>query len=103
MNKRQERIERVIGWYRKIRAKQSQYGESGPNFWREDIQLNFDPICKCDENGEPMLSEKEKTMEAVAEEITQLLRERNLTAREAIDVLDIVNSTISRIIAEKLF
>lgn len=65
--------------------------------------MKIEPICKCDENGKPILSEKDKVMKTLADEITQLLRERNLTAREAIDVLDYVSSSISRIIEEMLF
>ena len=63
----------------------------------------FGAICSVDENGNPILSEKEKEMRATAEEITQLLRERNLTVGEARSVLDSVGHIISQSVEEMRF
>lgn len=57
-------------------------------------------LCGVDENGNPIMSEREKMMVATAEEITQLLKERNLTVGEARGVLDSVEHTISQSVEE---
>ena len=58
----------------------------------EEMVTTFDAI--------PEMSEREKMMETTAEEITQLLRERNLTVGEARSVLDYAERTISRSVEE---
>lgn len=63
----------------------------------------FSAICSLDENRNPILSEREKMMEATAEEITQLLKGRNLTVGEARSVLNYVERAISRTVEEMLF
>ena len=62
--------------------------------------MEYTPICKCDENGNPILSERAKNMLATAEEIVQLLRKHNLTVGEARSVLDKVERTISQNVEE---
>ena len=62
--------------------------------------MEYTPICNVDDNGNPILSEREKRMEATAEEIVQLLRKHNLTVGEARSVLNSVGCAISQSVEE---
>lgn len=53
-----------------------------------------EPICKLDEEGKPILSERDKKLGAVQEEVVQVLKKHNLSVGDAINAIDLCKKSI---------